>query len=169
RVRLVVAHRVPRVRRLRARGSRAAEAARRSVALRRYLREDAERRLADRQLVELRVHAAEFVDAAAVARVDARRAHRQGMTCRLHRTEAAARALGRDEKVDVDLDFEDVLHAADVAMPELVDRVEERTALRDARRRVDDLVAMNVASPALDLVLRTEGELDDVDAGVHQV
>src|SRR4051794_8419592 len=40
-------------------------------------REDAERRPADRELVELRVHAPEVVEAVLVARVDLDAAHRQ--------------------------------------------------------------------------------------------
>src|SRR5262245_36307193 len=86
-----------------------------------------------------------------------------------HGAEAVTRALGRREQVDVDLDVEDVLHAPDVAMAELLDRVEERTTLGDTRGGIDDLVAVHPAPAALDLVLGPERQLGDVHACFHPV
>jgi hypothetical protein len=54
-------------------------------------------------------------------------------------------------------------------MAELLDRVEERAALRDASCWIHDLVAMDVAPPALDLVLRPQGELGGVHSRFHLV
>ncbi len=67
--------------------------------------------------------------------------------------EAVAAELGRAQQVEVDLDRVHLLHAADVRVPELLVRVEERAGALDAGRRVDDLVAVHLAAPALDLVL----------------
>jgi hypothetical protein len=63
------------------------------------------------------------------------------------------------EQVDVDLDVEDLLHAPDVVVTELLVGVEERAAALEARCRVDDLVAVDTAAPALDLVLWMERQL----------
>ena len=122
-------------------------------------RENPERGLADRQLVELGVDAAELVDPALVAGLDLDLAHRQRRVHRLDRAEAAAPRLGLAQEVEVDLDLEDVLHAADVGVAELLVGVEERAAALDARRRVDDLVAVDFAAAALDFVLRAQGKL----------
>src|ERR1043165_748768 len=51
------------------------------------------------------------------------------------------------------------MHAADVRVPELLERVEERTAALEARARVDDLVAVDLAATAFGLVLRAQGQL----------
>jgi len=60
------------------------------------------------------------------------------------------------EELEVDLDPEHLLHAADVRPPDLLVRVEERARTRDARARIDDLVAVDFAAPAPHLVLRPE-------------
>ena len=91
------------------------------------------------------------------------------MVRRPHRTEPTSRSLGRGEQVDVDLDIEDVLHAADVPVPELLDRVEERARFLDAGGGIDDLVAVHLAAPALDLVLWPERQLRDLHARFHLV
>ena len=83
-------------------------------------------------------------------------AHRQRLALRADRAESAAPALGLPQQVDVDLDLVDLLHAADVGVPELLVRVDERARAVDAGGRVDDLVAVHSAPPALDLVLGPE-------------
>src|SRR5919108_399037 len=123
--------------------------------------EDPERRFPDRELVELRVEAAELVLAALVARVDLDPAHRQRPPVRTHSPELAA-LLRLEQEHEVDLDAEHLLHAADVRPPDLLERVEKRAAALDACGRVHHLVAMNIAPPALDLVLWMERELLDV-------
>src|SRR6266542_4320909 len=118
--------------------------------------ENAERRLADRQLVELGVDTAELLQPALVARLHLDVAHRQRGRGRAHGTEAAAPGLGLLEQVEIDLDVEDLLHAADVRVAELLVRIEERAAPLEARAREDDLVAVDIAAAALELVLRPE-------------
>ena len=63
------------------------------------------------------------------------------------------------EEVEVDLDVVDLLHAADVGAPERLECVDERTRALETRRRVDDLVAVDLAAAALGLVLRTKRQL----------
>src|SRR5207248_2599343 len=63
------------------------------------------------------------------------------------------------EQIEVDVDPEHVLHAADVGVAELLVGVEERTAPFGAGAGVDDLVAVNLAAAAFDFVLRPKGEL----------
>src|SRR5436190_1935672 len=121
--------------------------------------EDPERRLADRQLVELGVDAPELFASALVARLDLDTAAGQRLTRRLDRTKTAARRLGRAEQVEVDVDIEHLLHAPDVRVPELLERVEERTALLETCAGVDDLVAVHSAAAAFGLVLRAQREL----------
>ena len=95
-------------------------------------------------------------------------AHRQRLALRADRAESPAPPLGLTQQVDVDLDLVDLLHAADVRVPELLVRVDERARPVDARGRVDDLVAVHPAPPALDLVLRMKGErLGGGAAGCH--
>src|ERR687898_631978 len=50
------------------------------------------------------------------------------------------------------LDLVHLLHAADVRVSPRLVRVDERTGPAEARRRVDDLVTVNLAAAALDLV-----------------
>src|SRR5262245_60252907 len=94
-----------------------------------------------------------------VAPFDLRATHRQRVAPRLHSAESGPLLLGRLEQVEVDVDGEDTLHAADVRVAELLVRVEERTGPLDARSRVDDLVAVDPAAPALGLVLGTKRKL----------
>src|SRR5919199_1442147 len=72
---------------------------------------------------------------------------------------AAAPPLGGAQQIKVDLDVVHLLHAADVRVPELLVRVRERTRPLETRRRVHDLVAVNAAAPALELVLWPQREL----------
>src|ERR671928_2019056 len=134
------------------------------------LREHPESRLAHGQLVELGVEATDVLGSAVVAALDFGPTDRQWLPCRLHGAELTRR-LGGAEQVDVDLDIEDLLHAADVVVPELLVRIEEGAPALDARGRVDDLVAMDAAAPALDLVLRVKRQLtrpcDEVALGLH--
>ena len=108
--------------------------------------------------MELRIDAAELVLSSLVTALDLDTAHRQRLPVRADRSESPV-FLGLEHQGEVDLDVEDLLHATDVRPAELDERVQERTAALDARRRVDDLVAMNLAAAALDLVLRMEREL----------
>src|SRR5690242_796207 len=123
------------------------------------LRENPERRLADGQLVELGVDAAQLVAPALVTRLDLDLAERQGWVRHAHRAEAGARRLRLDQEIEVDLDVEDLLHAANVRVAELLVCVEERATPLGAGGRVDDLVAVHLAAPAFDFVLRPEWEL----------
>ena len=108
--------------------------------------------------MELRVDAPELVLSSLVTALDLDAAHRKRLPVRAHGSESPM-SLGLEHQGEVDLDVEDLLHAADVRPPELDERVEERTGALDARGRVDDLVAVNLAAAALDLVLRMEREL----------
>ena len=49
-------------------------------------------------------------------------------------------------------------------MPELLERVHERTRPLETRCRVDDLVAVGLAAPALGLVLRVQRKALDAGA-----
>jgi site-specific DNA recombinase len=122
------------------------------------LREDPEARLAERELVELRIDAPEVVLPALVARLHLDAAHRKRPPASTHRAELAA-LLRLEHEHEIDLHVEHLLQAPDVGPPHLLERVEERTSPRDARRRVHHLVAMNPAAPAPDLILRMEWEL----------
>jgi hypothetical protein len=104
--------------------------------------------------VELRIDAAEFprsVGAEALLDLDA--AHGQRCARRAHRAEALSFCLRLVEHLEVDLDAEDLLHAADVRVAEFFEGVEERTGALDAGGRIHDLVAMHLAAAALQLVL----------------
>ncbi len=79
-------------------------------------------------------------------------------TQRPHGTEARLRPLRGREHRDVDLGLEDLLQAPHVGVPVLGVRIGERTRPLEARRRVDDLLAVNLAAPALRLVLRMQWE-----------
>ncbi len=111
-----------------------------------------------RQLVELGIDAAELARAVRVARLDLGPAHRQRLLHRADGAEAVTARLGRPQHPEVDLDPEHLLHAADERVPVLLVRVDERTRPREARRRVDDLVAVHLAAAALELVLRMQWE-----------
>src|SRR5207247_10268076 len=87
------------------------------------LGEHAESRLADRQLVELGVDAAELLRPALVARLHLDLAERQRRRGHPHRPEAAAPRLGLAQEAEVDLALVHVLHAADVRVAELLVRV----------------------------------------------
>src|SRR4051794_17165938 len=123
------------------------------------LGEDSEARFPDRQLVELGVEAAELVAPALVAPLDLDTAHRQRRRGCPHGAEAAHPRLRRAQQVEVDLDREDLHQAAHVGVPELLVGVAERTPALDACARVHDLVAVDLAAAAFDLVLRAERKL----------
>jgi hypothetical protein len=108
--------------------------------------------------MELGVDAPELILSPLVAAVDLDPAHRERLPTCPHGAELPA-LLGLKHQGKVDLDVEDLLHAADVRATELDERVEERAGTLDAGRRVDNLVAVNLAAAALDLVLRMEREL----------
>jgi len=111
------------------------------------------------QLGELGVDAAQVVRTALVAGRNLGLAHRKRLATGLHRAEAALLALGLLEQLEIDLDLVDLLHAADVRAAELLVRVEERAPAVDAGRGVHDLVAMDAAAAAFNLVLGSEREL----------
>ncbi len=95
-------------------------------------------------------------------------AHRERLADSLHRTEAALALLRLVQGVEVDLDVVNLLHAADVRVPPLLVRVEERAGARDAGGRVDDLVAMNPAAATFSLVLWPQGKLlNDRQSPLH--
>jgi hypothetical protein len=122
------------------------------------LREDAEARLAEWQLVELGIQAPEVLLTALVAALDLDPAHRQRAPAGSHGAELSV-LLGLEHEREVDLYIEHLLHTADIGPAELDERVEEGAFAFDASGRVDDLVAVNFAAPALDLVLWVEREL----------
>jgi hypothetical protein len=109
--------------------------------------------------VELGVHAAEVVGPAEVRALDLRAAHRQRFAIGPNSTEARGSGFGFAEQIEVDLDPEHLLHAADVRSSRLLERIEERAGPLDAGTGVDDLVAVNPAATALDLVLWPERKL----------
>jgi len=109
--------------------------------------------------VELRIEASELVAPVVVAALDLDVAHRQRRCGCPDRPEALAPRFRLAQEVEVDVDCEDVLHAADVRMPELLVRVEEGAAALDAGGWIHDLVAVNFAATAFDLVLRSEWKL----------
>ena len=90
------------------------------------------------------------------ARVDLGLAHRQRPPIRPHGAEAVAPPLGRTKHVDVDLGLEHLLHAAHEGVAVLLVGVDERARAGEARRRIHDLLAVDLAHPALDLVLRSK-------------
>ena len=105
----------------------------RAPGVRTNLRKDAEARLSLWELEELGVDAAEPVGPVLVARLDLAAAHREWVAPGFHGAEAGTFRLGRLEQVEVDVNREHALHAADVRVAELLVRVEERT--RSAPRR----------------------------------
>src|SRR5439155_3751952 len=86
-------------------------------------------------------------------------AHRQRRAGRPHCAEAFPLRLGLAQHLEVDLDAVHLLHAADVGMAELFERVEERARALHTGGRIDDLVAVDVTAAALELVLRPERDL----------
>jgi hypothetical protein len=109
--------------------------------------------------VELGVHAAEVVGPADVRALDLRLAHGKRVAHGPNSTEARFPGFSFLEELEVDLDPEDLLHAADIRAAGFLERVEERARPLDTGRGVDDLVAVDPAPAALDLVLRAEREL----------
>src|SRR5262249_47770079 len=111
-----------------------------------------------RQLVEFRVDAAELAGAMREARIDLRAAHRERPSRRPDSPEALAAPLRRAQHLDIDLGLEHLLHAAHEAVAVLLVRVDERARAVETRRGVDDLLAVDLALSALDLVLRPQRE-----------
>jgi len=106
--------------------------------------------------VELRIDAAELARPRLVAGLDRHLAHRERRPRRPDGPEAAAPGLRLFQEVDVDLDVEDLHQAAHIGVPEFLVRIGERTAALEARAREDDLVAVDLAAAAFDLVLGSE-------------
>ena len=104
----------------------------------------------------LRPAPADSAAAVLVAGLDLGAAHRQRRPDRANRAEAVPLAFGHPQHVEVDLGFEDLLHAADVRVPVFLVHVRERARAVEARRRIDDLVAVHLAAAAVDGVLGTE-------------
>ena len=92
------------------------------------------------------------------ARVDLGVAHRQRPPRRPHRPEAVAPPLRCVKHVDVDLRLEHLLHAAHEGVAVLLVGVGERAGAVEARRGIHDLLAVDLAAPAFDLVLRSQRE-----------
>jgi hypothetical protein len=109
--------------------------------------------------VELGVHATEVVGPADVRALDLRVTHRERIAIGLDSTEARRPGFGFFEELEVDLDPEHLLHAADVRPADFLEGVEERARAGDAGARVDDLVAVDPTAAALDLVLGAERKL----------
>jgi hypothetical protein len=63
------------------------------------------------------------------------------------------------EQSEVYFDPEHLLHAADVRPPGFLERVEEGTGPLETGGRIDNLVAVDPAAPALHLVLWPERKL----------
>src|SRR5262245_1413834 len=122
------------------------------------LREDPEGRLPHRELAELGIDALRLLGARLVGRLDLGLAHRQRLAHGADRAEARLAPLGGAEHVEVDLDVIDLLHTTDVRVAPRLVRVDERTAAREARAGIDDLVAMDVAPTAFHLLLRMQRE-----------
>src|SRR3990170_541312 len=121
-------------------------------------REHAEVRALARELVELRVAAADLVLAACVRLDPLDLAHRKRRPASSKRPEAAAGRLGRFEEVEIDFHVEHLLQAAHVrVLPRLV-RVDERAGRPDARTWVDHLLAVDSAVAARHFVLYPERE-----------
>src|SRR5262249_12549741 len=93
------------------------------------------------------------------ALLDLDAAHGQRCASRPHPAESLPPSLGLAQHLQIDLDAVHLLHAADVGVTELLEGIHERTRAIDARGRIDHLVAMNLAAPALELVLRPERKL----------
>src|SRR4051812_495818 len=96
------------------------------------LGENAEGRPADGQLRKFGVDAPELAAALVVGLLDLDPAHRQRLPPRADRPEAAAPPFRLAQQVDVDLDVVDLLHAADVGVPELFVGVDERAGAVNA-------------------------------------
>src|SRR5262249_61401135 len=85
-------------------------------------------------------------------------AHRERDTRRAHRAEAGPPAFRGAQEIDVDLHLEDLLHAADVGVAELLVGVDEGARAPEAGGRIHDLVAVHVAPLAAHLLLWSQGE-----------
>jgi hypothetical protein len=109
--------------------------------------------------VELGIHAAEVVGPAEVRALDLGLTHRQRVARGLYSTEARCSGFGFLQELEVDLDPEDLLHAADVRPADFLVGVEERARAGDTGGGIDDLVAVDPTPAALDLVLRAERKL----------
>jgi len=110
--------------------------------------------------VELGDPAAEVVLAVRVRADDLDLAHRQRRPASADGAESTSAGLGLLEQVEVDLDVVDLLHATDVGVSPRLVRVDERTRHPETRAGVHDLLAVDVAVAAGDLVLDSERELD---------
>ena len=109
--------------------------------------------------MELRVHAPEVVGPGDVGAFDFRVTHRQWVAIGPNSTEARGSGFGFAEQLQVDLDRVDLLHAADVRPADFLECIEEGARSLEASGGVHDLVAVDPAAAALDLVLRPERKL----------
>src|SRR5204863_7084258 len=109
------------------------------------------------ELEELRVPAAELVATARIAGNDVGLTHRERRAAGAHGAEASALRLRLLVQLEVDLDFEHLLHAAHVGPPPGLVGVHERALHPDAPARVDDLVAVDCTVATFDLVLHPQG------------
>src|SRR6188472_2176051 len=123
----------------------------------RDVREHAEARPLERELVELGVPAAELVEAMLVTGRDLRVAHGQRASPRLHRAEPVATTLELTEHVHVDLDVEHLVEAPHEGVAPRLVGVNEGAPAGNAGARIDDPVAVHLAAAARELVLRAEG------------
>jgi len=108
--------------------------------------------------VKLGVDAPEVVAPADIGALDLGATHGQRISVGPNSTEARGSGFGFLQELEIDLDREDPLHAPDVRPADLLERVEEGARPGKTRRRVDDLVAMDAAAAALDLVLWAKWE-----------
>ncbi len=106
--------------------------------------------LTGRLLEESRVDASERIANSRVGPLDRHAALRQRETGELHTAEAVARSLGVFEQRHVDLDLEDLVHAAHVARTRalIVVEVEVGAARFDAARWVNYAIAERTALAA---------------------
>src|SRR4051812_13881459 len=81
-------------------------------------------------------------------------AHGERSTRGPHPAEAFPMRFRVAKHLEVDLHAVHLLHAADVRVSELLEGVEEGARAVDACRGIDHLVAVHLAAPALEFVLR---------------
>jgi len=73
-------------------------------------------------------------------------------------TEARCAGFGFLQELEIDLHREDPLHAPHVGATDLLEGIEKGAGARETGGWIDDLVAVDSAAAALDLVLWSERE-----------